>query len=214
MIQYANTMSNSATPKKPRKMRNIAFAVVLLLFLVAIISSISSGKKTSSAVQTTSSAQATTVAPSTTLASTTTRAPTLGSTFKLTDQTAGAYTVELTQVLDPATPADQFNTPPTGKRIVAAEFTIANKGSATLSDDANANAALIGANGQTYQPSFDSVSECTNFSSGTFTITPGQTENGCVTFEVPTGIAVKAVQFIANGGFSSSSIGQWELSPG
>lgn len=157
--------------------------------------------------QASSSSSAPTTAANTT---TTTQAPTIGSILQFTDSTAGKYTVALTKVDDPATPTDPtFGSAPAGQRIVATEFAIANNGSAVLSSDINANASIIGSDGQTYQPTFDDVTNCTNFNAGSYTILPQQSQNGCATFEIPNGVTIKNVQFLPDGGLSGSQVGQW-----
>lgn len=164
-------------------------------------------------VTTTSAASSGSSAPSTAANSTTTtQVPTVGSILEFSDSTAGKYTVALTKIDDPATPTDPtFGTAPAGQRIVAAEFSITNNGNAVLSDDINNNASVIGSDGQTYQTSFDDVTNCTNFNAGSYTILPHQSQNGCATFEIPNGVSVKNVQFQPNGGLSGSQVGQWNV---
>ena len=116
--------------------------------------------------------------------------------------------VKLNQVIDPAQGADQYTTPNAGDRFVAIDLTITNNGSASFSDDANDDVTLIGTDNQSYTADFDNVSECTNFSNGQFTLTPGESSTGCVVFQVPTGVNTAKVQFQPNAGFSGST-GQW-----
>lgn len=125
----------------------------------------------------------------------------LGTVYQVTDASGNKMTVTLSKVIDPAQGADQFNTPNNGYRFVGAVFTL--KGvSGTFSDDANTDASVIGANGQSYTADFDSIAGYTNFNNGEFNLTPGQTSVGAVTFQVPVGVKVASVQW--GSGFGSS----------
>jgi hypothetical protein len=110
----------------------------------------------------------------------------------------------MTQVIDPAT-ATAYETPDAGTRFVAVEMTVDNIGSETIDDDANLDVSVVGTDSQGYTADFDSVSECTNFDSGEFTLTPGQSEIGCVVFQLPTDVNVETIGFndSAPGGIAS-----------
>lgn len=95
-------------------------------------------------------------------------------------------------------------------RFVGAEFTITDKGSKPLSDDANSDASVVGSNNQSYSSGFANISGCTNFNSGSFALQPGQSATGCVSFTVPTGVAVTKVEWSPSGGFTSSFV-QWAV---
>jgi len=116
--------------------------------------------------------------------------------------------VTLTQVIDPASGADQYTTADAGKRFVAVDMKITNNGTAAFSDDANSDVTLIGTDNQSYTADFDSVSECTNFNSGQFTLSPSESSTGCVVFQVPNGVNTAKVQFQTESGFSGST-GEW-----
>jgi hypothetical protein len=116
--------------------------------------------------------------------------------------------VTLTQVIDPATGADQYTTADAGKRFVGVALKIVNNGSSAYSDDANSNLTLIGSDNQSYTPDFSAISECTNFSNGQYTIAPGESTTGCDTFQVPNGVTTAKVQFTSESGFSGST-GEW-----
>lgn len=132
----------------------------------------------------------------------------IGSSFKVTDSQGDVYDVTLDKVIDPAQGADQFSTPDNGKRFVAAVFTIRGV-SGTSSDDANSDAVVTGSDTQQYQPDFDDIAGYTNFNSGEFDVTPSQTLTGAVNFQVPTGVTVANVQWVANS--FSGAVGTWDL---
>jgi hypothetical protein len=96
---------------------------------------------------------------------------------------------------NPATPANEYESVPGGTRLVAIEFAMTGDGPGTVNSDANADATLIGTDGQAYTASFDDIQGCTNFSLGEFTLAPGQSEKGCVAFAVPNGIGIRRVTF-------------------
>lgn len=133
----------------------------------------------------------------------------VGATQSVTSETGIPYAIQLVQIEDPASPATPtFTTPGTGDRFVATEFTITDKGAKPLSDDANSDTTLVGSNDQSYRPGFASIAGCTNFNSGEFTLQPGQSATGCVSFTVPTGVSVTKVEWSPSGGFTSSFV-EW-----
>jgi hypothetical protein len=134
---------------------------------------------------------------------TTTTAPyTVGDTITL-----DSLAVKLDSVIDPATGADEYNTPNAGDKFVAVDFTITNNGSQTYSDDANTDVSVIGSDTQDYSPDFDNVSECTNFNDGSYDLAPGDTESGCVVFQLPQSVSVSKVQFVDD----NSKGGEWTV---
>ncbi len=134
-----------------------------------------------------------------------------GVTQSVTSQTGVAYSVQLVQVTDPASPATPtVTTPGAGDRFVAAEFTIADTGSKPLSDDANSDVTVVGSNNQTYRAGFATISGCTNFNSGSFALQPGESVTGCVVFTVPNGVSVAKVEWSPSGGFTSHFV-EWSV---
>lgn len=142
----------------------------------------------------------------------TTAAPAhIGSAIAVKSESGNPALVTLVAVTDPATEADQFTTPSAGSRFVGVEFKIDNTGKSTLSDDADNDATAIGSNDQTYSPSFESISGCTSFNHGDFTLPPAQAAVGCITFQVPVAVKVAKVQFGLNSGLGGTT-GQWVAS--
>ena len=112
--------------------------------------------------------------------------------------------MKLTGVIDPAQPGNQYLTPDAGKRFVAVEVTITGNPLGNDANDANDNLSVVGTDKQVYSPSFYSVSECTDFDNGEYTVTKGQSEAGCVTFQIPTGVYIHQVKYNPNAGFSTN----------
>lgn len=114
----------------------------------------------------------------------------------------------LNKVIDPASGADSW-APEAGSRFIAADVTVKNNGSSAYSDDANTAMNLIASDSQVYSYYFASVSECTNFGAGAFTLAPGDSETGCVVFQVPDAVTTSKVQFAVNG--NTTSTGEWQV---
>ncbi|HVD04288.1 MAG TPA: DUF4352 domain-containing protein [Candidatus Dormibacteraeota bacterium] len=122
----------------------------------------------------------------------------VGTTFTDTDSQGNKITVTMTGVIDPAQ-GTAYETPNNGYRFVAVQFTIVGV-SGNSSDDANSNATVIGSDTQTYTADFNSVAGCTNFNYGQYSVAAGQTNRGCVTFQLPNGVTVAHVEWGAGFG--------------
>ena len=106
-----------------------------------------------------------------------------------------SISVQLQQVIDPAQSDNQYLTPDPGKRFVGVMVQIENPGTTNIQDDANSDFTVIGSDGQIYTADFDTISGCTNFNEGEYGLTPTASVVGCVTFQIPTGVAVTKVDF-------------------
>ena len=138
--------------------------------------------------------------------------PGIGSALRVLNQDKQYESVKLLSVMDPAQPGDSFTTPNSGKRFVGVELQITNQSTGTDSDDANNNTSVVGSNKQVYSSDVSSIAGCTNFDNGTYTLSEGATEIGCVTFEVPNGITIAKVGYNPNSGFSTNNA-IWILNP-
>lgn len=128
-------------------------------------------------------------------------APNGGSVLSVHDFSGNTLDVSADVVADPATPVDAaVANLPARSRLIAVEFTLKGGGPGTVSSDANNDATVIGSDQQAYTASFDPVTDCTNFAQGTFTINPGNTERGCVVYQMPNGVTVNSVQFSLGNG--------------
>jgi Domain of unknown function (DUF4352) len=132
----------------------------------------------------------------------------VGGTLTLTTADSGSVAITVSQIIDPAQGADQFTTPDQGKRFVGVKLVVKDTGSASETDDVNTDVSVIGSDNQSYTPTFDSITGCTNFNSGTYALTNGETATGCVVFQVPTGVTVDKVQYQPSAGFSNQT-GEW-----
>lgn len=125
----------------------------------------------------------------------------LGSSFTVTTQDNSgkdvSYDVTAKRVLDPATGADEYTTPDAGKRFIGVKLTISG-GIGYSHDDANNDVAIVGSDGQTYTPDFNSISAGTNFNDGDFSVSAGQKVTGWVTFQLPKRVSAASVQWQAD----------------
>lgn len=185
---------------KRHKVLSIIGGIIVLIIIV----SVAAGGNKTTVTTTASKASGSSNSKSSSSSSTTTAH--VGSTVNIGG--SKGLGVTLTQVIDPASGADQYTTADAGKRFVAVDLKIVNNGTAAFSDDANSDVTLIGSDNQSYTADFDSVSECTNFNSGQFTLSPGESSTGCVVFQVPNGVNTAKVQFQTESGFSGST-GEW-----
>jgi hypothetical protein len=115
-----------------------------------------------------------------------------------------SYNVTLVRVVQDASPDNSFDSAPAGKHLVGAEFRIAGV-TGDSSDDANSDAVAVGANDQVYSFGFEGLADGTNFAAGDWSVSPGTTEKGWVSFEVPDGVKITSIQWNPSGGFSDTT---------
>jgi hypothetical protein len=134
----------------------------------------------------------------------------VGSTLTLTGNGTGEkMAVTVTRVIRHAQPADEFSTPDPGKRFYAVQFRLADTGTAAYSDSPSNGAAVVDADGQSYESTLYDVAECQSFP-GTENIAAGDKGIGCIVFEVPDGAKITEVQFTLDSGFGPGT-GQWAV---
>ena len=184
------------------KILTVLGGIVVLIIIISV--AVNSASKPT--VTTTATTASTSKTSSSSKASSTAATAHVGATVDVGGSKGLAVT--LNQVIDPASGADQYTTADAGNRFVAVDVKIVNNGTAAFSDDANSDVTLIGTDNQSYTADFDSVSECTNFNSGQYTLAPGESSTGCVVFQVPDGVNTAKVQFQTQSGLSQST-GEW-----
>lgn len=177
--------------------------LVVLIIVTAVTSAPSTVKSSTPATTAAAPAASAKATPTSTPSPTPSLSGPVGTVYKVTDGSGDVMTVNLTKVIDPAQGADQYTTPDNGYRFVGAVFTLSGV-SGTYSDDANSDATLIGSNGQSYTADFDAIAGVTNFNNGQYNLTPGVRSVGAVTFQVPTGVSVSAIQWSGTGGFGGA----------
>lgn len=140
-----------------------------------------------------------------------TTAPTLtaiGGSATVHDFTNDELSVTVSQIYDPATAANGSGLPDAGTRFVAVEMSLADVTGGSIAGDANYSTTVVGTDGKTYAADIGGVSQCTNFTVGTFQIEgTDTTTSGCVVFELPTSVSVQTVNFSLATGYLDS--GKW-----
>ena len=110
------------------------------------------------------------------------------------NDSATVYSVTLVKV-DQQAELGQYETLTNGiDHVAAVEFSVTGK-SGESSDDADSDAVTVGSDQQDYQPSFDTITEGTNFNDGDFNVSAGQTVIGWVAFELAPGVTIASVQW-------------------
>jgi hypothetical protein len=127
----------------------------------------------------------------------------LGTSETVHDFYGDAFAVSATQVVDPASAASGSGLPDSGYRFVAVQLTVDNTSSQEIDGDANDALSVTGSDGQTYTADFGSVSECSNFSSGSgiIDLQAGDSASGCVVFELPTSVTIRSTSFSLSSGY-------------
>jgi hypothetical protein len=127
---------------------------------------------------------------------TTPTAAALNTTQTIHDFFGDPLSVTATQLVDPATAASGSGLPDSGYRFVAVELTLSNPSTnEAIEGDANYSMTITGSDGQTYSADYGTVSGCTNFEYGDFSVPLSDSSTGCVVFELPTSVTVTSVMF-------------------
>ncbi|MEU3724436.1 hypothetical protein [Streptomyces sp. NPDC031705] len=110
--------------------------------------------------------------------------------------------VTLTRVVDPAGTAD-------ADRLVAVELRLENTGTVAYRDSPAPAAHLLDTAGQRFT-GLDTATGAGPSLPGTLTLAPGDSASGFVTFRLPAGAGLAAVQFALDTG-RGDDVGQWSL---
>lgn len=110
-------------------------------------------------------------------------------------------------VIDPARPLNEFSEPAAGSRYLSVVLALTNLGSRMFDDALNNDVRLALPNGGRLRPSYDETMECADADSFV-KVPPGETHRGCVTFELPHGQGVTAVEVRLQSG-DASELGRW-----
>lgn len=128
---------------------------------------------------------------------------TIGDTATITDDSGNIYSVTAKQVIDPAQPADEFNTPPNGQHLVGVVFTI-KATSGTVNDAADNCATLMGSDGQAYDSTVSSIAGYDNTTT-LIKLNAGESQTLAVVFQVPNGVKATTVKWTPNSGMADST---------
>ncbi|WP_396451034.1 DUF4352 domain-containing protein [Actinomadura sp.] len=133
----------------------------------------------------------------------------VGDTVNITDDSSGvSLAVTLRKVVDPAEPGE-FETLPNGKRLVAAQFKVKNKSDDEYQDAPANGARAIDTSGQAYEGGLLTATDCEAFAGAEVRLTKGESQRGCVTFEVGKKATIERIRFAASSGFGSAA--EWKV---
>ena len=128
---------------------------------------------------------------------------TVGQAAKFDDGQGHTATITLVRVIDPAQGADQYTTPSPGDRFVTTEFKIVNTGN-SFQPEPTTDATVFDTASHSYSSTYQEVQGCPTFASN-LTLTHGETADGCVTFEIPTGSVLQKTQYSEQGGAGTAT---------
>jgi hypothetical protein len=138
---------------------------------------------------------AATPAPGTSPPPTGTRTGQLGATLPVSDTSGTQLDVTLTKVIDPASGANSYSKPASGKHFVGVKLRVQNQAASTYQNNANNETTISLSNGKTLQANYKPIANCGNFDNGQIKLKSGATSSGCVTFQVPKGSKVIRVAY-------------------
>ncbi|HLY51030.1 MAG TPA: DUF4352 domain-containing protein [Solirubrobacteraceae bacterium] len=178
-------------------------------FIVVVISAtVAAGCGTQTIIKTvTTSSQS--AAATQTQALTASQTAKVGDTLTLTGNGGESMAVTVDQVMDPLQvgPYDQADQ---GQRFVGIQITLKNVGSVAYSDAPENGATLLSNTREQAQSQIVSGGPCGNEFASSANIAPGDTQQGCIPFEMPVGQTPASFQFTLNSGFANQT-GQWSL---
>ncbi|MEV0095112.1 DUF4352 domain-containing protein [Streptomyces sp. NPDC050738] len=111
--------------------------------------------------------------------------------------------------LPSAQSADEYSTPQTGKKWVAAQLELKNVGTAVYADSPSNGMQVADTQGQRFEATFADIAAGPSMTSDA-KVPPGEKVLGWITFEVPTTSDIVTVQFAMNSGFADQTA-QWQV---
>jgi hypothetical protein len=171
-----------------------------------VVKTVTASGTSATAAETTSASQAATEAQTSTSSASQARA---GDTLELKGNGGEAMAVTVDVVMDPLQvgPDDQ---PDVGQRFVGVQITLRNVGTVAYSDSPSNGATLLSNIDEQAKGEIVSGGPCGNDFQSSANVAPGDTQEGCIPFELPSGQTPKTFQFTLNSGFADQT-GQWSL---
>lgn len=135
----------------------------------------------------------------------------VGDTLSLKGMKDGSrLDVTVEKFADPAKSSNQFLKPASGKKWVAAQFKLDNKGRKAYEDTPSNGAQVADKEGQRFPATIADVTAGPSMAAGV-KIPPGETARGWLVFEVPKASVVTSVQWTPDSGIAGDT-GQWQTS--
>jgi hypothetical protein len=130
----------------------------------------------------------------------------VGDTLDLQNQAGRHFEMTLAKVVDHAHGTNN-SSPGHNKRFIAILFAVRNTSDQALNTDGNADANLVGSNGQIYLPAHVTLRECGGETTQ-FQLAGGKSGTSCVAFEVNNEVPIAKVQFFPAAG-AAKDYGEW-----
>ena len=137
-----------------------------------------------------------TPSPGTSAPPTGTRTGQLGSTLPVSDTSGTQLDVTLAKVIDPASGANSYSKPASGKHFVGVKLRVQNKASSTYQNNANNETTVTLSDGRILHADYNPIANCGNFDNGQVKLKSGAAATGCVAFQVPKGQKVIQVGYV------------------
>jgi hypothetical protein len=131
----------------------------------------------------------------------------VGDAITLAGQDSGSeMRVKVLQVIYPATPSDQYDSPSTGHVYGAVRIRLTNVGTVAYNDSPSNGAAIIDSKDQQYDSTYGGLEPALH----SLIIGAGDSRVGFISFEVPEGTKLRTFQFTLDSGFGPET-GEWNL---
>ena len=114
------------------------------------------------------------------------------------------------KVIDPASGANQYSNPASGKHFVGVKLRVQNKAATSYQNNANNETTIVLSTGKTRDADYNPIAGCGNFDNGQIKLASGASSTGCVTFQVPNGQKVTKILY-GNTVFPGNTA-QWRVS--
>jgi Domain of unknown function (DUF4352) len=133
----------------------------------------------------------------------------VGDTLTLKGSAGESMAVTVDQVMDPLQ-VGSYDQPDSGQRFVGIQITLKDVGSVAYSDSPSNGSTLLSNTNEQAMGQIVSGGPCGNDFASSANIAPGNTQQGCIPFEMPVGQTPATFQFTLNSGFANQT-GQWSL---
>ena len=119
----------------------------------------------------------------------------VGTALPVSDSSGTKLDVTVEKVIDPASGANQYSNPASGKHFVGVKLRVRNTAAVTYQNNANNETTIVLSNGKTGHANYNPIAGCGNFSNGQVKLASHASATGCVTFQVPNGQRVTRVRY-------------------
>jgi hypothetical protein len=118
--------------------------------------------------------------------------------------------VTVDQVMDPL-PVGQFDQADSGQRFVGVQITLTNTGAVAYSDSPSNGSTLLSNTDEQASGEVVTGGPCGNDFQSDVKLAPGDSQQGCIPFELPDGQTARTFQFTMDSGFADQTA-EWHLS--